>query len=187
MIPQAYAYTSPESYAVNEADIMDYRQITPPPKLDLDALDDDRFQAPNLVEKDILIGEDVQTDTSVKKTKEKKSKVKKEKKIKQNEQVSTDDSSVNTPRKGLMYNIAKWWVDERYKREEPHHGALHEIKIQKRMEYELRQAEAAKLKYAEINSIDNEQTEDTAQNTYSQTTESEFEIQQYEPNPELFI
>ena len=29
----------------------------------------------------------------------------------------------------LMYKMAKWWTDQRYKREEPHHGEKHEIKV----------------------------------------------------------
>lgn len=29
----------------------------------------------------------------------------------------------------LMYKVAKWWTDQRYKREEPHHGEKHEIKV----------------------------------------------------------
>ena len=184
MIPQAYAYISPESYAVNEADIMDYRQIAPPPKLDLDSLDDNRFQAPNLVEKDIVIGEKNQSEVADKKVKTKKVKAKKVKK-QDTQQITEENSTTKTVRKGLMYNIAKWWVDERYKREEPHHGALHEIKIQKRMEYELKQAEAAKLKYADTADVN--QTETTSENMVKQTFESELETQQYEPNPELFI
>ena len=40
-----------------------------------------------------------------------------------------------------MYKIAKWWVDQRYKREESHHGTKHEIKVKQRMEYEKQQQE----------------------------------------------
>ena len=40
--------------------------------------------------------------------------------------------------------MAKWWVDQRYKREEAHHGEKHEIKVKARMEYEKQQAEQKK-------------------------------------------
>lgn len=36
----------------------------------------------------------------------------------------------------LSYRFAKWWVDQRYKREEIHHGAKHEIKVKAREKYE---------------------------------------------------
>lgn len=38
--------------------------------------------------------------------------------------------------KRLSYKVAKWWVDQRYKREEAHHGNKHEIKVKARENYE---------------------------------------------------
>lgn len=118
---QAYAdtYISPERYAVNEADYMDYTRIAPPKPLNVDTLDDDRFQAPNLVEKDFSIGSDDNQTNSKKQEKK----------------------ELEPYQKRLSYKIAKWWVDQRYKREEPHHGALHEIKVEKRMLYEQKEQE----------------------------------------------
>ena len=120
LTPKAFAdtYVSPESYAVNEADFLDYRMIAPPKPLDVDSLDDDRFQAPNLVEKDFYVGNNEESGQKTEQVDEKY-------------------------KKRLSYKFAKWWVDQRYKREEPHHGALHEIKVDKRIEYEKR--EQAKL------------------------------------------
>ena len=117
---QAYAdaYISPERYAVNEADYMDYTRIAPPKPLNVDSLDDDRFQAPNLVEKDFSIGADDQTNSK-----------------------KSGKKELEPYQKRLSYKIAKWWVDQRYKREEPHHGALHEIKVEKRMQYEQKEQE----------------------------------------------
>jgi hypothetical protein len=129
------SYVSPERYAVNEADMqIDYSRIPPAPKLDLDKLDDMRFQAPNLVEKDFSIGEQKQeeltspTEQVVKHKKSKKEKV-------------VDDEAY---KKKLSYKFAKWWVDKRYEREEVHHGSLHEIKVQKRLDYEKAQEEKLK-------------------------------------------
>ena len=122
-------YVSPETYTVNEADMhIDYSQIPPAPKLNVDNLDDMRFNAPNIIEKDIEIGKDTKQSTKVKKQK----KSKKEKIV--------DDEAY---KKKLSYKIAKWWVDQRYKREEPHHGTLHEIKVQKRLDYEKKLEEKA--------------------------------------------
>ena len=92
-------YVSPETYAVNEADLLDYTDVPPPDKPNIDNL-----------------------DKPVKIKKHKEQKVKEEK--------------VKPVRKGPVYHIAKWWVDARYKREEPHHGSKHEIKVKQRMEYE---------------------------------------------------
>ena len=92
-------YISPETYAVNEADLLDYTDVPPPDKPNIDNL-----------------------DKPVKIKKHKEQKVKEEK--------------VKPVRKGPVYHIAKWWVDARYKREEPHHGTKHEIKVKQRMEYE---------------------------------------------------
>lgn len=132
---QSDSYVSPERYAVNEADMqIDYSRIPPAPKLDLDKLDDMRFQAPNLVEKDFSIGEQKQeeltspTEQVVKYKKSKKEKV-------------VDDEAY---KKKLSYKFAKWWVDKRYEREEVHHGSLHEIKVQKRLDYEKAQEEKLK-------------------------------------------
>ncbi len=92
-------YISPETYAVNEADLLDYTDVPPPEKPNIDNL-----------------------DKPVKIKKHKEQKVKEEK--------------VKPVRRGPAYHIAKWWVDARYKREEPHHGTKHEIKVKQRMEYE---------------------------------------------------
>lgn len=106
-------YVSPEVYAVNEADLNDYMDIAPSPKLKLDDLDNPL------------------------KTKL-KSKPRKTK---------TDNFDYSTPKpvkKGIIYHMAKWWVDQRYKREEAHHGEKHEIKVKARMEYEKQQVEQEK-------------------------------------------
>lgn len=136
LFPQAHAdllygdnYVSPETYAVNEADMqIDYSRIPPAPKLNVDNLDDMRFNAPELVEKEIPINE---PDPA---TVEKKSK-------KQKETIGDNEAY----KKKLTYKFAKWWVDQRYKREEEHHGSLHEIKVQKRIDYEQK-LEEEKLK-----------------------------------------
>lgn len=101
--PSAFAdegYVSPETYAVNEADLLDYTDIAPPARPNIDKLD-----------KPVKI---------------------KHHKIK---------SDTKTYKKGVMYHIAKWWTDARYKREEPHHGTKHEIKVKQRMEYEKQMLE----------------------------------------------
>lgn len=106
-------YVSPESYAVNEADLNDYRDIAPSPKLKLDDLD-----------------KPLKT-----KLKSRPHRVKSE---------NSDYSAASKPvKEGLIYHMAKWWVDQRYKREEAHHGEKHEIKVKARMEYEKQQAEKA--------------------------------------------
>lgn len=185
MAPVARAYVSPENYAINEADLTDYKLIAPAPKLDIDQLGDDRFQAPNLIEKDFQISEMSKNSKNTKNTKKVKSKKQKDG-ASQIEETKTESEKPNKEvRKGFMYKIAKWWVDERYKREEPHHGALHEIKIQKRMEYELRQAEALKAKQNHAEAIDINEYSD------NQETDTDFsvndDIQKYEPNPALFL
>lgn len=146
--PQANAdlltngYVSPENYAVNEADLQDYKYAQPAPKLNIDNLDDMRFNAPNLVEKDFQIGNDEQNENITKSEKSKKvKKVKKDKKSKSTKKVKetkdkTSQEELQPYQKKLSYKIAKWWVDQRYKREEPHHGNLHEIKVNKRIENE---------------------------------------------------
>ena len=92
-------YISPETYAVNEADLLDYTDVPPPERPNIDNL-----------------------DKPVKIKKHKESKVKEEK--------------PKPYRRGPVYHMAKWWTDARYKREEPHHGTKHEIKVKQRMEYE---------------------------------------------------
>ena len=129
-------YISPERYAVNEADMyIDYSKIPPAPELNVDNLDDMRFNAPNLVEKDIQIGADEPAEPEVK-----------VKKSKKNKKEKIEDSEAYKRR--LPYKFAKWWVAQRYKREEPHHGSLHEIKVQKRIDYE-RKIEEEKSKKLE--------------------------------------
>lgn len=129
-------YISPERYAVNEADMqIDYSKIPPAPKLDLDKLDDMRFQAPNLVEKDFSIStDDVKEEVS--KVEEK---ISKKSKNQRNDKEVIDENEAY--KKKLSYKFAKWWVDKRYEREEEHHGSMHEIKVQKRLDYEKAQEE----------------------------------------------
>ena len=118
-------YMSPENYAVNEADLQDYRYASPPPKLNIDNLDDMRFNAPNIVEKDIQIGKEDSVAKDEKSSSKKKAK-----------KETTDDEAY---KKKLSYKFAKWWFDQRYKRAEPHHGSLHEIKVDKRIKNEEKQ------------------------------------------------
>lgn len=92
-------YVSPETYAVNEADMLDYTNVPPPERPNIDNLD---------------------KPVKIKKQKERKVREEKPKPYK----------------RGPVYHMAKWWTDARYKREEPHHGTLHEIKVKQRMEYE---------------------------------------------------
>ena len=92
-------YVSPESYAVNEADLTDYIDVPPPTRPNIDNLD---------------------KPVKIKKQKERKVREEKPKPYK----------------RGPVYHMAKWWTDARYKREEPHHGEKHEIKVKQRMEYE---------------------------------------------------
>ena len=47
--------------------------------------------------------------------------------------------------------MAKWWTDARYKREEPHHGTKHEIKVKARMEYEKQLLEKQETKHEQEN------------------------------------
>ena len=106
-------YVSPEVYAVNEADLNDYMDIAPSPKLKLDDLDNP-----------------LKTKLKSKPRKTKADKF--------------DYSTPKPVKKGIIYHMAKWWVDQRYKREEAHHGEKHEIKVKARMEYEKQQAEQEK-------------------------------------------
>ena len=97
-----YSYVSPENYAVNEADMLDYMSIPRSPRPNIDELD-----------KPIKH----KTTENVKPAKEKRGKTK----------VYEDT---------MKSKFARWWVDQRYKREEEHHGAKHEIKVKAREEYE---------------------------------------------------
>lgn len=108
-------YISPESYAVNEADLTDYRYIPPSPKLDIDTL------------------ESMKNSNNLKKESNKNISVKTKKVKKQKLSKNADPEAY---KKKLSYKIAKWWVDKRYEREEPHHGTKHEIKIKARENYE---------------------------------------------------
>lgn len=129
--PAVYAdlfegYVSPESYAVNEADLVDYKYVPASPKLDIDTLESVRFD--KKVSKEF--------EKNIKPANNKKSeKVKKEKSVKVENKKPYE--------KRLSYKIAKWWVDQRYKREESHHGDKHEIKIKAREAYEKKLEEQA--------------------------------------------
>ncbi len=114
LAPKAFAfdgYVSPESYAVNEADLMDYKYVPASPKLNLELLETLDQPAAEVV-------------------------VEKPKKVKEQKVSKKDDPEAY--KKRLSYKVAKWWVDQRYKREEVHHGAKHEIKVKAREEYERR-------------------------------------------------
>ena len=92
-------YVSPESYAVNEADLTDYIDVPPPTRPNIDNLD-------------------------------------KPVKIKKQKERQVMEEKPKPYKRGPVYHMAKWWTDARYKREEPHHGEKHEIKVKQRMEYE---------------------------------------------------
>ena len=140
------SYISPERYAVNESDMhIDYSQIPPAPKLDVDTLDDMRFQAPNLVEKDFSIGNEEEKPKEEISVSNVDKKIKKHKAKKEKEIIGEDEAY----KKKLKYKFAKWWVDKRYEREEPHHGTLHEIKVQKRIDYENRLEQEVKEKQSD--------------------------------------
>lgn len=113
---KAADYVSPEFYAVNEADLTDYKYVEPSPKLNIDNLENMRFKNENKINKS---DKDIKID---KKSNSKQDKPKKEKKYEE----------------GIIYKSAKWWVDQRYKREESHHGTKHEIKVKTRKDYEKR-------------------------------------------------
>lgn len=103
-------YVSPETYAVNEADLTDYYNIPSSPRLNIDDLD-----------KPV---KDNKTEHSQNPEKVKK-------------------ADKKPYEKRLVYKMAKWWKDQSYKREDPHHGEKHEIKVKQRMEYEKQQSEQA--------------------------------------------
>lgn len=96
-------YVSPETYAVNEADMRVYSYMEP----SVDILPED-FP-----------------------------KIRHKKQSKAPKRVKTQEEY----EKGIVYKTAKWWVDQRYKREEEHHGTKHEIKVKTREEYEKRMSE----------------------------------------------
>lgn len=113
-------YVSPESYAINEADMTDYFDVPAPRKLNIDELDNG-IKANKVVEGSL--------DSNVKR--EKSAKIKRSK----GEKKPYEERAV--------YKAAKWWTDKTYKLEDPHHGEKHEIKIKAREEYERQQAEKA--------------------------------------------
>ena len=121
---QANNYVSPETYAVNDADLLYYQNIPPSPKLNIDTLESMRFKnsGPKLEVSDSN------------KNKTEKAVSQKGKKVKKTKATKYVDPEAY--KKKLSYKVAKWWVDQRYKREEEHHGTKHEIKVKARMEYE---------------------------------------------------
>ena len=50
-----------------------------------------------------------------------------------------------------MYKVAKWWTDQRYKREEPHHGEKHEIKVNSTYRQEQLKKQQAQVQSEENN------------------------------------
>lgn len=107
-------YVSPETYAVNEADLRDYTDVPPPERPNIDNLD---------------------KPVKIKKYRARKVREEKSKPYK----------------RGPVYHMAKWWTDARYKREEPHHGTKHEIKVKQRMEYEKQLLEKQETKHEQEN------------------------------------
>lgn len=117
-------YVSPETYAVNEADMTDYFNIPAPQKLNIDDLDNH-----------IKLNK---TATSTKKeTSEKSAKIQRAK------------GEKKPYEERMIYKMAKWWTDQTYKFDDPHHGVKHEIKIKAREEYEKQQAEELNKKQQE--------------------------------------
>ena len=109
-------YVSPETYAINEADMTDYFDIPAPQKLNIDDLDNHiklNKTAPS-----------IKTEIS-----EKQAKVKRAK----GEKKPYEDR--------MIYKAAKWWTEQTYKFDDPHHGEKHELKIKAREAYEKQQAE----------------------------------------------
>ena len=125
LAPMAIAdegYVSPESYAVNEADLTDYFSIPSAPRLDIDNLD-----------KPLKPQKLTQTsDISSKSEKVKRAKGEKK-----------------PYEERMIYKAAKWWRDQSYKHEDPSHGKKHEIKVKAREEYERQQAELDSKKKSE--------------------------------------
>lgn len=128
LAPQVMAdtgYVSPESYAVNEADLTDYFNIPSAPRLDIDNLDKP-LKPQNIMQ------------TSDSSSKPQKS-----------EKVKRAKGEKKPYEKRVIYKAAKWWTDQAYKREDPSHGEKHEIKVKAREEYERQQAELNSKKNSE--------------------------------------
>lgn len=113
-------YVSPESYAVNEADMTDYFDIPAPQRLNIDELDNRIKFNKTATEPKNLVKEG--KTTKVKRAKEEK----------------------KPYEERMIYKAAKWWTDQTYKFEDKHHGEKHEIKVKAREEYERQQAEKSK-------------------------------------------
>jgi len=118
------SYVSPEHYAINEADmVIDYSHIPPAPQFNFNNIDNVYTQS-----------SEINNNTNINNAYEE---IPSEPKTIENQTTNYEKDSVDEAyKKRLSYKFAKWWVDQRYKREEPHHGDLHEIKIQKRIDYE---------------------------------------------------
>lgn len=148
------SYVSPERYAVNEADmIYDYSNIPPAPQLNVDNLDNMRFDPTpknNPLPSNFNISNQVTQEVEEASEELSKKAEKEAKKAEKKLQKEVEKAAKNDPneayKRRLPYKFAKWWVDQRYKREEPHHGSLHEIKVQKRIDYEQRLEEESRKK-----------------------------------------
>lgn len=108
---EEYSYVSPESYAVNEADLLDYMSIPRSPRPNIDELD-------KHIKHRTVDSRRTSKEKSIQSTNNKK-----------------------PYEKTMKYKAAKWWVDQSYKREEEHHGTKHEIKVQTRLEKEKQESE----------------------------------------------
>lgn len=113
-------YVSPESYAINEADMTDYFDIPAPQRLNVDDLDNHIKLNKTAPEPKGEVKEG--KTTKVKRTKGEK----------------------KPYEERMIYKAAKWWTDQTYKFEDVHHGEKHEIKVKAREEYEKQQAEKLK-------------------------------------------
>ena len=109
-------YVSPEIYAINEADLTDYYNIPSSPRLNIDNLD--------------------KPSKTVKTNSEKPTPRKEKTHRAKGEKKPYEDR--------IIYKAAKWWTNQTYKFDDPHHGEKHEIKIKAREEYEKQQAEKEK-------------------------------------------
>lgn len=107
-------YVSPETYAVNEADLTDYWSVPKSQPLDI--------------------------TSDVKPAKIKPAKYRKEKAEKYKKPYEDR----------LIYKMAKWWTDQRYKREEPHHGQKHEIKVNSKYRQEQLKKQQQEVQSEEI-------------------------------------
>ena len=117
-------YVSPESYAINEADMTDYFDIPAPQRLNVDDLDNH-------------IKLNKTTPSTKAETTEKQAKIKRTK------------GEKKPYEERMIYKAAKWWTDQTYKFDDPHHGEKHEIKIKAREAYEKQQAEELSKKEQE--------------------------------------